>query len=149
MNGIHQCNILSCMIFHHSTCANVNTCSIPAHPLELRSICYMMYCTHPRGSTQMATSFKNATRSPKQGYQWPHKKDPCPPKIKKKRLLCVLGNGDVSECYTGSLVQRDLIPNLGSEDKFALKVYSHVLFKSPFLTFRNWLNAFLCCCFHI
>ena len=24
------------------------------------------------------------TRSPKQGYQWPHKKDMCPPKIKKK-----------------------------------------------------------------
>ena len=24
------------------------------------------------------------TRSPKQGYQWPHEKDLCPPKIKKK-----------------------------------------------------------------
>ena len=22
----------------------------------------------------------DVTRSPKQGYQWPHKKDPCPPK---------------------------------------------------------------------
>ena len=25
----------------------------------------------------------DVTRSPKQGYQWPHKKDLCPPKIKK------------------------------------------------------------------
>ena len=27
----------------------------------------------------------DVTRSPKQGYQWPHKKDMCPPKFKKKR----------------------------------------------------------------
>ena len=26
----------------------------------------------------------DVTRSPKQGYQWTHKKDSCPPKIKKK-----------------------------------------------------------------
>ena len=25
-------------------------------------------------------------RSPKQGYQWPHKKDPCPLKFKKKKF---------------------------------------------------------------
>ena len=31
----------------------------------------------------------DVTRSPKQGYQWPHKKDLCPPKIfKKDTLLC-------------------------------------------------------------
>ena len=24
---------------------------------------------------------RNITRSPKQGYQWPHKKDLCPPKM--------------------------------------------------------------------
>ena len=34
------------------------------------------------------------TRSPKQGYQWPHKKDSCPPKIflknnKKQYGSCV------------------------------------------------------------
>ena len=28
----------------------------------------------------------DVTRSPKQGYQWPHKKDSCPPKIKNKQL---------------------------------------------------------------
>ena len=27
----------------------------------------------------------NVTRSPKQGYQWPHKKDLCPPKIILKK----------------------------------------------------------------
>ena len=28
----------------------------------------------------------DVTRSPKQGYEWPHKKDMCPPKKKKKKL---------------------------------------------------------------
>ena len=27
---------------------------------------------------------EDITRSPKQGYQWPHKKDLCPPKLKTK-----------------------------------------------------------------
>ena len=27
----------------------------------------------------------DVTRSPKPGYQWPHKKDSCPPKILKKK----------------------------------------------------------------
>ena len=31
----------------------------------------------------------DVTRSPKQGYQWPHKKHSCPPKIKKKKLFTV------------------------------------------------------------
>ena len=29
----------------------------------------------------------DVTRSPKQGYQWPHKKDSCPPKILKKKKI--------------------------------------------------------------
>ena len=28
-------------------------------------------------------------RSPKQGYQWPHKKDLCPPKIFQKKGICI------------------------------------------------------------
>ena len=32
------------------------------------------------------------TRSPKQGYQWPNKKDSCPPKIFKKKLGVVCKN---------------------------------------------------------
>ena len=45
-----------------------------------------------RGSTQVrefTLALKpraDITRSPKQGYQWPHEKDMCPTKIKKKRL---------------------------------------------------------------
>ena len=27
----------------------------------------------------------DVARSPKQGYQWPHEKDLCPPKFKKKK----------------------------------------------------------------
>ena len=29
----------------------------------------------------------DVTRSPKQGHQWPHKKDLCPPKLKKKNII--------------------------------------------------------------
>ena len=29
----------------------------------------------------------DVTRSPKQEYQWPHKKDSCPPKIKKRKKV--------------------------------------------------------------
>ena len=35
------------------------------------------------GSTLALKPRADVTRSPKQGYQWPHKKDSCPPKIKK------------------------------------------------------------------
>ena len=31
----------------------------------------------------------DVTRSLKQGYQWPHKKDLCPPKIKKETNLTI------------------------------------------------------------
>ena len=38
----------------------------------------------------------DVTRSPKQGYQWPHKKDMCPPKIlenlKKKKVAKLSGS---------------------------------------------------------
>ena len=33
------------------------------------------------GSTLALNPRADVTRSPKQGYQWPHKKDLCPPKI--------------------------------------------------------------------
>ena len=31
----------------------------------------------------------DVTRSPKQGYQWPHKKDMCPPKTLKKKPFVI------------------------------------------------------------
>ena len=43
-----------------------------------------------RLSTLALKSRGDVTRSPKQGYQWPHKKDSCPPKIlKNKKKNCV------------------------------------------------------------
>ena len=47
------------------------------------------------GSTLALKPRGDVTRSPKQGYQWPHEKDLCPPKIKKKsadRLSVVLSS---------------------------------------------------------
>ena len=41
---------------------------------------------HASESTLALKPRADVTRSPKQGYQWPHKKDMCPPKILKKNL---------------------------------------------------------------
>ena len=38
----------------------------------------------------------DVTRSPKQGYQWPHKKDLYPPNIKKKDIKTKTGSGERS-----------------------------------------------------
>ena len=40
---------------------------------------------HASESTLTLKPRADITRSPKQGYQWSHKKDMCPPKILKKR----------------------------------------------------------------
>ena len=40
---------------------------------------------HASESTLALKPRADVTRSPKQGYQWPHKKDMCPPKIFKKK----------------------------------------------------------------
>ena len=40
-----------------------------------------------KGSTLALKPRGDATRSPKQGYQWPHEKDLCPPKIFKKKSI--------------------------------------------------------------
>ena len=42
-----------------------------------------------RESTLALKPRTDVTRGPKQGYQWPHKKDLCPRKIKKKDLTHV------------------------------------------------------------
>ena len=42
-----------------------------------------------KGSTLALKPRADITRSPKQGYQWPHEKDLCPPKNKNKRMLQV------------------------------------------------------------
>ena len=40
-----------------------------------------------RESTLALKPRADVTRSPKQGYQWPHKKDLCPTKMFKKNVL--------------------------------------------------------------
>ena len=40
---------------------------------------------HASESTLALKPRADVTRSSKQGYQWPHKKDMCPPKSKKKQ----------------------------------------------------------------
>ena len=44
------------------------------------------------GSTLALKPRADVTRSPKQGYQWPHKKDMRPPKIKKENVRNVNNN---------------------------------------------------------
>ena len=39
------------------------------------------------GSTLALKPRGDVTRNPKEGYQWPHEKDLCPPKIFKKTLV--------------------------------------------------------------
>ena len=44
----------------------------------------LQVCGRIRPPTLALKPRGDITRSPKQGHQWPHKKDPCPPKIFKK-----------------------------------------------------------------
>ena len=48
------------------------TCNVTHTPLPSANKAEPTLALKPRG---------DVTRSPKQGYQWPHKKDSCPPKI--------------------------------------------------------------------
>ena len=61
---------------------------------------------HRRGSMQVRESTlalkprADVTRSPKQGYQWPHKKDLCPTKILKKKKASFLPTSSESQlCF--------------------------------------------------
>ena len=50
------------------------------------SVVHRQGSTHVRESTLALKRRADITRSPKQGYQWPHKKDLCPTNILKKKL---------------------------------------------------------------
>ena len=64
-----------------------------------------------KGSTLALKPRGDVIRSPKQGYQWPHKKDSFPPKIlkktKKKQWICV----PPSNCVWHITDEFDLIPS--------------------------------------
>ena len=48
----------------------------------------------PTSATHVTYRERDVTRRPKQGYQWPHKKDSCPPKIFTARIRR-MGEGNV------------------------------------------------------
>ena len=55
-----------------------------------------------RGSTLALKPSADVTRSSKQGYQWPHKKDLCPPNLFKK-------NSKVQKkCYLVTICEHNL-----------------------------------------
>ena len=60
---------------YNTTGESQGTCNITRTPLPSADKAEPTLALKPRG---------DITRSPKQGYQWPHKKDSCPPKILKK-----------------------------------------------------------------
>ena len=57
----------------------------------------------------------DVTRSPKQGYQWPHKKDMCPPKFKKKKKICQCRGTTTEESFLYAMRSQHLNPNLGED----------------------------------
>ena len=64
---------------------NLREC-ISHMPLAMLSANKAVHSLKPRG---------DVTKSPKQGYQWPHKKDLYPPKIFKKILCCFVQGGHI------------------------------------------------------
>ena len=81
------CNILTSMIFHYPARTNVNTCPIPVRPPRLHSTCHTYdLLQNPPGHTQIGIPFRYSICV-------------CP--------LSVLGNRDVSECYSASELESD------------------------------------------
>ena len=89
----HQClagiwkRWLGCHVGHqevsrcHTRGESQGTCNITGTPPLSSNKAEPILALKPRG---------NVTRSPKQGYQWPHKKDSCTPKnFKKKKKISV------------------------------------------------------------
>ena len=84
----HQCltgmwRRLSC----HAGCLEVSRCHIRGESQEMCNIKHTPPLSSNKAEPTLALKPRgDVTRSPKQGYQWPHKKDSCPPKffLKKK-----------------------------------------------------------------
>ena len=88
----HQClagmwkRQLSC----HVGCQEVSRCCTRGESQGTCTITHMPPLSLNKAEPTLALKPRGeVTRSPKQGYQWPHKKDSCPPKkiFKKKRIL--------------------------------------------------------------
>ena len=79
----HQCltgmwRWLNC----HAGCLEVSRCHTRGESQEMCNIKRMPPLSSNKAEPTLALKPRgDVTRSPKQGYQWPHKKDSCPPKI--------------------------------------------------------------------
>ena len=89
------------------------------------------------GSTLALKPRGDVTRSPKQGYQWPHEKDLCPPKNKKKTF--VFFSPASFEINVQTFYSFTPLPRGG------VNRHSHV-FKSCSHDFVNWCLLFSPCC---
>ena len=98
-------NIVNIVIIVHFVKTSSNKLKIPPagsdgkavyNTFVAQNLVFKVLCSEDRGSrlhaflpaTLALKPRADVTRSPKQGYQRPHKKDLCPPKLKKK--FCVL-----------------------------------------------------------
>ena len=86
----HQCLVgmwkrwLSC----HAGCQEVIRCCTRGESQGMCNVTHMPPLSSNKAEPTLALKPRgDVTRSPKQGYQWPHKKDSCPPKnLKKKKI---------------------------------------------------------------
>ena len=83
----HQClfffscrSTFSC----HASCQEVSRCHTRGESEE--SIAHRQWNMQARDSSWPWNPRADVTRCPKQGYEWPHKKDLCPQKLFKKKF---------------------------------------------------------------
>ena len=70
----------------HAGCQEVSRCSTRGESQGMCDITYTPLLSSNKAEPTLALKPRgDVTRSPKQGHQWPHKKDSCPPKIFKKK----------------------------------------------------------------
>ena len=75
----------------HTRGESQETCNVTCMPPLSLNKAEPTLALKPRG---------DVTRSPKQGYQWPHKKDSCPPNFKKKKSCSFWEN--LAKSYVGA-----------------------------------------------
>ena len=77
----------------------------------------------------------DVTRSPKQGYQWPHKKDSCPPKIFKKKKK---KKGSSYLCEGLKFISQQLV--LNTFQVFIAEIYVQIAITTSTATVQalNW-----------
>ena len=70
----------------HADCQEVSRCHTRGESQGMCNVTHTPPLSLNKAEPTLALKPRgDITRSPKQGYQWPYKKDSCPPKILKKR----------------------------------------------------------------